>query len=138
VRASTTTDFPPRCGRRRSSLLEIGPVLAQQAQLVPYAATVPPHAVSTVGLGSSERGFYDHWDELRPHLDGLYLSFETDERPERLEDAFPGDTLTRLRRLKARYDPDNVFNQNFPISPAADDDEACAPSFSAPISAKVT
>jgi hypothetical protein len=30
-------------------------------------------------------------------------------------DAFPGDTLTKLRRLKARDDPDNMINQNFPI-----------------------
>jgi FAD/FMN-containing dehydrogenase len=58
------------------------------------------------------------WSELSPHLNGLYLSFDTDQRPERLHDAFPGETLTRLRRLKAAYDPDNVFNQNFSIPPA--------------------
>ena len=50
-------------------------------------------------------------------MDGLYLSFETDPRPERLEDAFPGETLQRLQALKRRYDPDNVFNQNFPLVP---------------------
>jgi FAD/FMN-containing dehydrogenase len=27
--------------------------------------------------------------------------------------------LTRLRELKGRYDPDNVFNRNFPIPPLA-------------------
>jgi hypothetical protein len=54
-----------------------------------------------------------------PHLDGLYISFETDPRPARLHDAYPGETLTRLRRLKHRYDPDNVFDGNFPIEPAA-------------------
>ena len=58
------------------------------------------------------------WDELRPHLHGLYISFDTDSRPERLHDAYPGQTLTRLRELKARYDPDNVFDQNWPIPPA--------------------
>ena len=42
---------------------------------------------------------------LRPHLDGLYLSFETDQPPERLHDAFPGETLTRLRELKAVTTP---------------------------------
>jgi FAD/FMN-containing dehydrogenase len=56
------------------------------------------------------------WDaEVAPHTNGLYLSFDTDQRPERIDDAFPGETLDRLRRLKAQYDPDNVFNQNFAI-----------------------
>lgn len=59
------------------------------------------------------------WDsEVAPHADGLYLSFDTDTRRERVRDAFPGPTLDRLRRLKARYDPDSVFNQNFAITPA--------------------
>ena len=73
--------------------------------------------VSSVGRGSAAGEFVRHWEELRSHLDGLYPSFETDERPERLHDAFPGDTLAELRQLKARYDPDNVFNRNFPIPP---------------------
>jgi Luciferase-like monooxygenase/FAD binding domain/Berberine and berberine like len=169
-------------------LLGIGPLLDQQAQLVPYAAIVPAYEgqhdggetdplvsnglashvtlglsdllaeglrthvapwlairsvggavndvdpaatayahrhqnfdVNSVGLGAPEAEFRRHWDELRPHLDGLYLSFETDQRPERLRDAFPGGTLARLRELKARYDPDNVFNQNFPIPPGPRD-----------------
>jgi FAD/FMN-containing dehydrogenase len=59
---------------------------------------------------------WDAW--LQPHVDGLYLSFETDPRPERLKDAFPEPALTRLRELKRKYDPDQVFNTNFPIPPA--------------------
>jgi len=85
------------------------------------AATAYAHRHQNFNVSSTgfdpER-FRDHWDELRPHLDGLYLSFETDTRPDRLLDAFPVGTLTRLRELKARYDPDGVFNQNFPITPA--------------------
>jgi alkanesulfonate monooxygenase SsuD/methylene tetrahydromethanopterin reductase-like flavin-dependent oxidoreductase (luciferase family) len=156
-------------------LLEIGPLLDQQASLARYAAIVPPHdndhyggqrrplissglaehltpelseqlalglrtrvaswlsirsvggavndidpeatayahrhqnfSITSVGLASREDDFLRHWDDLRPHLNGLYFSFETDQRPERLHDAFPGDTLTKLRQLKARYDPDNA------------------------------
>ena len=59
------------------------------------------------------------WDELSEHFDGLYLSFETDQRPERLAEAFPGATLDRLRILKSTYDPDNVFRDNFNIVPHA-------------------
>jgi alkanesulfonate monooxygenase SsuD/methylene tetrahydromethanopterin reductase-like flavin-dependent oxidoreductase (luciferase family) len=68
-------------------------------------------------VGADAERFHAHWDELRQYLDGLYLSFETDQRPQRLHDAFPGDTLTRLRELKATYDPENLFDQNFPITP---------------------
>ncbi len=83
-------------------------------------ATAYPHRhqnfnVSSAGADAGR--FRALWDELRPHLDGLYLSFETDQRPQRLRDAFPGPTLTRLRELKAVYDPQNVFNQNFPLDP---------------------
>jgi hypothetical protein len=75
-------------------------------------------AVSLPGL---QDRLNQRWDtDVAPHLRGLYLSFDTDQRPERLNEAFPGQTLTRLRRLKARYDPSNVFNQNFPIPPATD------------------
>jgi hypothetical protein len=52
--------------------------------------------VSSVGHDSAAGEFARHWDELRPHLDGLYTSFETDERPKRLHDAFPSDTKLRM------------------------------------------
>ena len=72
---------------------------------------------NVASVGGDAGRFHAHWDELRHHLDGLYLSFETDQRPQRLHDAFPGSTLTRLRELKATYDPENVFDQNFPLTP---------------------
>jgi hypothetical protein len=55
------------------------------------------------------------WGRVRPTLDGLYLSFESAFTPQRLADAFPAPTLQRLRTVKRRVDPDNVFHQNFPV-----------------------
>ncbi|GAB3930702.1 hypothetical protein GCM10029976_033120 [Kribbella albertanoniae] len=58
------------------------------------------------------------WSELYPHLDGMYLSFETTTDPERLLDAFPAPTLCRLRALKTKYDPDSIFDKNFDLTKA--------------------
>ena len=46
---------------------------------------------------------------------GSYLSFDTDPRPERVEDAFPPATLARLRELKRRVDPGNLFRDNVSV-----------------------
>ncbi|MBF0687383.1 MAG: LLM class flavin-dependent oxidoreductase [Cellulomonas sp.] len=83
-----------------------------------YAHRHQELVVSAFAGRSTRAGLDDAWDRLaHPHMDGLYLSFETDPRPERLLEAFPQPTLDRLRALKRTYDPDHVFDQNFPIDP---------------------
>lgn len=74
---------------------------------------------SVIAFGANRERLNAAWDELSSHLNGLYLSFETDLRPERLDEAFPPRTLERLRDLKSLYDPDNVFRDNFNIAPHA-------------------
>jgi hypothetical protein len=74
---------------------------------------------SVAAFGASRSRVDAAWDRLHHHFDGLYLSFETDLRPERIEDAFPPRTLDRLRDLKSRVDPDNLFRDNFNIIPRA-------------------
>jgi FAD/FMN-containing dehydrogenase len=165
--------------------LDLAPVLQQQAQLVPYAATVAPaHGEHVGGSDSAARGglvehvtpelaallgdlvaagdadmvqlravggavndmdpdatAYAHrtqnfsllasvggrrraqidawWERIGPHLDGVYLSFETNQSPERVAEAFPPRTLARIGRLKAVYDPEHVFDGNFGVAPLA-------------------
>jgi FAD/FMN-containing dehydrogenase len=73
---------------------------------------------AVVAFGADRAALDEAWEEIYPHFRGLYLSFETDTRAERLGDAFPGATLERLRILKRRYDPRNVFRDNFNIAPS--------------------
>lgn len=74
---------------------------------------------SIVAFGTDRARMDTLWDATHHHYQGLYLSFETDLRAARLDDAFPPATLSRLRALKARYDPGNVFQDNFNIAPRA-------------------
>lgn len=57
------------------------------------------------------------WAGGEPHLEGMYLSFDTRTGPGVLEQAFPAPTVERLRRVERRYDPEGVFNTNFPVPP---------------------
>ena len=41
-----------------------------------------------------------------------------EENEETVRAAYPGETWDRLRELKPRYDPDNLFRLNHNIPPA--------------------
>jgi FAD/FMN-containing dehydrogenase len=47
-----------------------------------------------------------------------YAGFLADEGQDRVRAAYPGETWDRLRRVKAKYDPDNLFRLNQNIPPA--------------------
>jgi FAD/FMN-containing dehydrogenase len=60
------------------------------------------------------------WSRLEPHLLGsVYVNHITaDDRPEKVRASF-GENHARLRRIKAAYDPGNLFRVNSNISPDA-------------------
>lgn len=57
---------------------------------------------------------------LKPWATGrVYLNFIGDEGQERVDHSFPAGVLERLREVKRRWDPDNMFRNNHNIKPAA-------------------
>ena len=59
----------------------------------------------------------DLWARIRPEGNGVYVNFLQNEGPERIKDAYPAETLQRLREVKTKYDPANMFRFNQNIQP---------------------
>jgi FAD/FMN-containing dehydrogenase len=90
---------------------------------VPADATAYAHRhqnFSLTAVSTEPKNRFDAaWAPVKNHIDGIYLSFESDHGPEDVRRAFPPTTLRRLRALKRQWDPDGVFNQNFDIREGA-------------------
>jgi len=60
----------------------------------------------------------DYWEAVHPYAAaGAYVNFMMEEGPARIEATY-GTNYSRLRRVKARYDPGNLFRVNQNILPA--------------------
>jgi FAD/FMN-containing dehydrogenase len=79
--------------------------------------------VAALYQSPEERRVHEEWvnglaDELLQDDAGAYVGFLADEGEARVRAAYPGPTWDRLRQVKRRYDPDNVFRLNQNIPPA--------------------
>ena len=105
-------------------------VLGGAMARVPVAATAFAHrgrrVMVTFGAAYQESGQaaeHESWvaDSLaamRPAAHGVHVSFLGDEGAERVREAYPEPTYTRLAAVKQRYDPTNLFSWNQNIAPA--------------------
>ena len=105
-------------------------VLGGAMARVPADATAFAHRSSKIMVNVAalfesvdDRPKYEDWvqafaDDLRQDDDGAYVNFLEDEGEERIRAAYPGATWDRLREIKRRYDPDNLFRLNQNIPPA--------------------
>ncbi len=59
----------------------------------------------------------DSWDALRPHSTGSYVNFADDQDEQELRRTYGAEKYARLARIKAKYDPENVFRLNQNIKP---------------------
>jgi FAD/FMN-containing dehydrogenase len=85
---------------------------AKWAQVI---AGVDPDPSAAPQLAEWARSYSD---ALKPHsMGGGYVNFQMDD-PDRVRGMY-GSNYDRLSRVKAQYDPDNVFSVNQNIKPAA-------------------
>jgi len=105
-------------------------VLGGAMARVPNDATAFAHRdrkmmvnVATFYEGPEDRPRREAWvtEFARSLSDGDqtgYVGFLADEGDDRVRAAYPGATWDRLRQVKARYDPENLFRRNQNIPPA--------------------
>ena len=70
------------------------------------------------GFDEERQWVRDFWSALEPHHTSVYVNFLMDEGEERVRAAYGAEKYDRLRALKRRYDPDNLFRLNQNIPPA--------------------
>jgi FAD/FMN-containing dehydrogenase len=110
-------------------------VLGGAVARVPADATAFAHRdrrimvnVAALSFGAADPHTHEAWasdfaDALRDGDSAAYVNFVGDEGPERVHDAYPPATWTRLAAVKRRYDPTNFFHGNHNIAPAEAEDE---------------
>jgi FAD/FMN-containing dehydrogenase len=100
-------------------------VLGGAVARVPADATAYAHRsrrmIATVAALDTEP-LHDAWARevpwaLRQGDAGAYVNFLGDDGPERVRDAYPGNTWERLAAIKREYDPENLFRLNQNVQP---------------------
>ena len=105
-------------------------VLGGAVARVPNDATAFAHRdaglfvnVQAIYGDPGEKATHDAWvngltNSLGKNGAGGYVGFLGEEDEATVRAAYPGATWDRLRDLKTRYDPDNLFRLNHNIPPA--------------------
>jgi hypothetical protein len=107
-------------------------VLGGAMARVPVDATAFAHRKSRIMVNVAalyerpdQAPTYEPWvngfaGALKQGDNGAYVNFLVDEGEARVRAAYPGKTWDRLRAIKRRYDPTNLFRVNQNIPPATD------------------
>jgi hypothetical protein len=84
------------------------------------------HTFNITAVTESAEGFAEErewvrnfWSALEPHHTGAYVNFLMEEGEERVREAYGARKYDRLKALKRRWDPDNLFRMNQNIRPTA-------------------
>jgi hypothetical protein len=84
------------------------------------------HIVNVIGITVDGDGFDKErewarglWTDLEPHHQNVLVNFMMEEGEDRVRQAYGAEKYDRLKALKRKYDPDNLFRLNQNIDPSA-------------------
>ncbi|HEU4494047.1 MAG TPA: FAD-binding oxidoreductase [Rubrobacteraceae bacterium] len=84
------------------------------------------HTFNITAVTESAEGFDEErewvrnfWSALEPYHTGAYVNFLMEEGEERVREVYGAQKYDRLKALKRRWDPENLFRMNQNIKPTA-------------------
>jgi FAD/FMN-containing dehydrogenase len=85
-----------------------------------YVVNIAAIARTQEELDADRQWVRDYWSALVPHASGVgsYVNFMSEYEEDRVRAAYGSAKYDRLAKIKARYDPGNVFHLNANIPPA--------------------
>jgi hypothetical protein len=121
-------DHAARVESPRSTITawQLGGALARVADNeTAYGSRSSAYQIDMFAATDSAEGFEQErdwaracWTALAPHHAGAYVNWLMDEGEERVREAYGAGRYERLKALKQRYDPENIFRLNQNIPPA--------------------
>jgi FAD/FMN-containing dehydrogenase len=72
---------------------------------------------TAAGFDAERQWARDFWSALEPYHTSVYVNFLMEEGEERVRQAYGSEKFDRLKKLKRKYDPTNLFRVNQNIRP---------------------
>jgi FAD/FMN-containing dehydrogenase len=82
-----------------------------------FTFNINGNSVTADGFDEQRAWARRYWDALAPHHAGVYVNFLMEEGEGRVRQAYGAEKYDRLRALKRKYDPTNLFRLNQNIAP---------------------
>jgi hypothetical protein len=87
-----------------------------------YVFNIEAASTERAGFEADRRWVRNFWNAMRPHATGSggYVNFMVEADEDRVRASYGEEKYRRLARVKARYDPENVFHLNANVKPASE------------------
>ena len=113
-------------GRSGIIAWQLGGAVARVAEAAtPFGSRGSGFLVDILGATDGPSGFEgerawarEGWASIASQGTGVYVNWLMDEGQDRVQEAYGAERYARLQRIKARYDPENVFRLNQNVPPA--------------------
>ena len=82
-----------------------------------FTFNINGNSLSGEGFEAERAWARSYWSALAPYHTSVYVNFLMEEGQERVRQAYGSEQFDRLKALKRKYDPTNLFRLNQNIVP---------------------